>query len=92
MISGGWLLWHLGKPRTDFVMRHILHGSFAGQAVLIDEISFMSVDLLGALEPLKLKGVRIICFGDFLKLPPASNHWRGCQVPTDAFERILISF
>ncbi len=70
-----------------FVMRHILHGSFAVQAVLIDEISFMSVDLLGALEHLRLKGVRIICFGDFWQLPPVSNRWRGCSVPTDAFEK-----
>ena len=38
-----------------FVMRNVLHGSFAGKVVLIDEISFMSVDLLAALEHLRLK-------------------------------------
>ncbi len=47
----------------------------------------MIVDLLAALEHLRLKGVRIICFGDFGKLPPVSNRWRGCQVATDAFEK-----
>ena len=38
-----------------FVMRHVLHGAFVGQDVLIDEISFMSIDLLAALEHLRLK-------------------------------------
>ncbi len=75
-----------------FVMRHILHGSFAGQAVLLAEISFMSVDLLAALERLRLKGVRIICFGDFGQLPPVSNRWRGCNVPADAFEQSDLFF
>ena len=73
-------------------MRHILHGSFVGQAVLIDEISFMSVDLLAALEHLSLKGVRIVCFGDFGQLPPVSNRWRGCTVPADAFEKSDLFF
>ena len=76
----------------SFVMRHILHGSFAGRAVLIDEVSFMSVDLLAVLEHLRLKGVRIICFGDFEQLPPVSNRWRGCQVPADAFEKSDLFF
>ena len=80
---------NLGKGAITahaFVMRHILHGSFSGKAVLIDEISFMSVDLLAALEHLRLKGVRIMCFGDFGQLPPVSNRWRGCCVPMDVFE------
>ena len=51
-------------------MRHVIHGAFVGQLVLIDEISFMSIDLLAALEHLRLKGVRLICFGDFGQLPP----------------------
>ena len=47
----------------------------------------MSADLLGALECLRLKGVRIICFGDVGQLPPVSNRWRGCNVSADAFEK-----
>ena len=75
------------KTAHGFAMRQILHGSFSGQVVLVDEISFMSVDLLAALEHLRLKGVRIICFGDFGQLPPIRNRWRGCEVPADAFEK-----
>ena len=47
----------------------------------------MSIDLLAALEHLRLKGVRLICFGDFGQLPPVSNRWRGCKIPHDTFER-----
>ena len=46
----------------------------------------MSLDLLAALEHLRLKGVRLICFGDFRQLPPVSNYWRGQEVQRDVFE------
>ncbi len=55
--------------------------------VLLDEISFVSIDLIAALETLRLRGTRIICFGDFEQLPPISNRWRGCPVQADVFER-----
>jgi hypothetical protein len=72
----------------SFVMKHVLHGTFGGDAVLIDEISFMSLDLLAALEQVRLRAnVRIICFGDFAQLPPVTNRWRGHNVPPDAFEK-----
>ena len=58
-----------------------------GQVVLTDEISFMSIGLLAALEHIRLKGVRLIAFGDFGQLPLVSNRWRGCKVPHDTFER-----
>ena len=44
------------------------------------------MDLLAALEHLRLKCVHIMCFGDFGQLPPVSNRWRGCGVPATAFE------
>ncbi len=71
----------------NFVMQRLLPGTFTGQVVLIDEIFFMSIDMLAALEHLRLKGVRLICFGDFGQLPPVSNRWRGCNVAPDVFER-----
>ncbi len=49
----------------SFVQRFVLCGTFAGQVVLIHEISFMSIDFLAALEHLRLNGVRLLCFGDF---------------------------
>ncbi len=70
-----------------FVMRFVLHGAFAGQVVLIDDTSFMSIDLLAALKHLRLKGVRLICFGDFCQLPPVSNRWRCCKVLPDTLEK-----
>ena len=70
-----------------FVHKFVLHGTYSGQVVLIDEISFMSIDLLAALEHLRLKGVRLLCFGDFRQLPPVCNRWRGQKVPSDIFER-----
>ncbi len=72
-----------------FAMRHVLHDTFAGQVLLIEEISFMPMDLLGALEDLRLKGVRINCFGDFGQRPPVCERWRGCKVAPDVFERSL---
>ena len=36
---------------------------------MLDEISFVSIDLIAALETLRLRGTRIICFGDFEQLP-----------------------
>ena len=47
----------------------------------------MSIDLLADLEHLRLKGVRLICFGDFGQLPPVSSRWRGCKVAHNTFER-----
>jgi hypothetical protein len=46
----------------------------------------MSVDLLAALEHLRLKSVHIISVGDFGQLPAINNRWRGCIVPANAFE------
>lgn len=70
----------------SFVMKHVLHGTFSGQVVVIDEVSFLSLPLIAALEHLRLKGVRLMCFGDFAQLPPVSNRWRGQSVPPDVFE------
>ena len=49
----------------SFAQKRVLHGTFAGQVVLIDEISFMSIDLLAVLEQFRIKGVRLLAFGDF---------------------------
>jgi len=76
----------------SFVMKHVLHGTFGGGAVLVDEISFISLDLLAALEHLRLKGTRILCFGDFDQLPPVSNRWRGQNVPPDVFRNSRLSW
>jgi hypothetical protein len=69
-----------------FVLRKVLHGTIGGGVVMIDEISFMSLSLLAALEHLRLKGIRLICFGDFEQLPPVSNTFRGAVVGPRAFE------
>ncbi len=47
----------------------------------------MSIDLLAALEHLRLKCVRSICVGDFGQFPPVSNRSRGCKVAPDTFEK-----
>jgi hypothetical protein len=75
-----------GMTSHSFVNKHVLHGTFSGKVVLIDEISFMSLDLLAALEHLRLKGVRLVCFGDFLQFTPVSNRWRGVSVSPEAFQ------
>ena len=75
-----------GETAHSFVMRNIMRGTFSGDVVLVDEINFVSLDLIAALEVLRLKGTRILCFGDFGQLPPISNRWRGCAVPPDVFE------
>jgi hypothetical protein len=76
----------------SFVMKYVLHGTFGGQVVLVDEISFLPLDLIAALEHLRLKGVRIICFGDYRQLPPVSNRWRGQLVPSNVFENSRLSW
>ncbi len=50
--------------------RHVLDGTFSGQVILIGRISFMSIDLLSALEQTRLTRVRLLCFGDWRQLPP----------------------
>ena len=76
-----------GQVVHSFVMRSIVRGTCKVDVVLLDEISFVSIDLIAALETLRLRGTRIICFGDFEQLPPISNRWRGCPVQADVFER-----
>jgi hypothetical protein len=76
----------------SFVMKHVLHGTFGGQAVLCDEVSFLSLDLIAALEHLRLKNVRLMCFGDYGHLPPVSNRWRGQIVPADVFQDSRLSW
>ncbi len=67
----------------SFGPRFILHGSFSGQVVLIDEISCMSIDLIDALEQLRLKDVCLIC-----QLDPVCNCLRGQKVaPYVSFRR-----
>jgi hypothetical protein len=73
-------------------MKHVLHGTFGGQAVLCDEVSFLSLDLIAALEHLRLKNVRLMCFGDYGQLPPVSNRWRGQIVPADVFQDSRLSW
>ncbi len=75
-----------GLTACSFVLRNVLHGTFNGGVVMIDEISFMSLELLAALEHLRLKGVRLICFGDYLQFTPISNQWRGTPVAPDVFQ------
>jgi hypothetical protein len=76
----------------SFVMKHVLHGTFGGQVVLVDEVSFLSLDLIAALEHLRLKNVRLMCFGDYGQLPPVSNRWRGQIVPADVFKNSRLSW
>ena len=67
----------------SFVHKHVLHGTFSGQLVSVDEISFVSIDLLAALEQNRLIGVRLLCFGDWRQLPPVCNRWRGQRMSHD---------
>jgi hypothetical protein len=76
----------------SFVMKHVLHGTFGGRVVLVDEVSFLSLDLIAALEHLRLKGARLMCFGDYGQLPPVSNRWRGQIVPADVFQNFRLSW
>ena len=70
-----------GVTCHSFVQKYVSNGVFAGHVVLIDEISFLSVDLLAQLEQLRLKGTRLLAFGDFKQPPPVSNRWRGQVAP-----------
>ena len=65
--------WEQGVDDTQLCYEAFLDRTFGGGCVLIDEISFMSLDLLAALEHLRLKGVRLITFGDWGQLGPVSN-------------------
>ena len=76
-----------GVTCHPFAQKYVNNGVFPGHVVLIDEISFLSIDLLAQLEQLRLKGVRLLCFGDFKQLPPVSNRWRGQLVPPCVFEK-----
>ena len=69
------------------MQKYVNNGVFSGHVVLIDEISFLSVDLLAQLEQLRPKGTRLLAFGDFKQLPPVSNRWRSQLTPPGVFEK-----
>ena len=71
----------------SFVQKHVLHGTFSGSVILIDEVGFLSIDINAVAEQLRLKGARLISLGDFRQLPPVCNRWRGQKVPPGLFER-----
>ena len=54
---------------------------------LTHEIQVISVDLVAQIEQLRLQGVRRLAFGDFKRLPPVCNCWRGRLVAPRVFEK-----
>jgi hypothetical protein len=54
-------------------------------------ISFVSLELIAMLEQLRLKGTRLICFGDHEQLPPISSEWRGQLVEARCFKDIALA-
>ncbi len=57
-----------------FVMRHVLHGAFGGQVVQRDQVSFMSIDSLAALN--RWRGCKVP--PDTFERSELFWNWSGC--------------
>ena len=62
----------------------MFNGGFKGM-ILLDEVSNEVLPVLAALDITRLSGMRIITFGDWNRLPPIANSWRGDAVDDDVF-------
>jgi hypothetical protein len=81
---------HSASSRADgitadaWVRRHVVHGACSADALWIDEIGQLDIELVSALNRLTYMGIQLILSGDFAQLPLISNSWRGNPVPEDA--------
>ena len=76
-----------GCTADHWVRRHIIHGACSADALWIDEIEQLDVELLAALNRLTYLGTQILMSGDFQQFAPIGNAWRGSPVPEDALAK-----
>ena len=83
-----------GVTADHYVRRRIIHGACKADAIWIDEIGQLGLELLAALNRLTYINVQLIMSGDFSQYAPIKDSWRGTLVPEDALatSRLLHTF
>ena len=73
-----------GCTADHWVRRHVIHGACNADALWIDEIGQLDIELLSAINRLTYLGTQILMSGDFQQFAPIGNAWRGSTVKEDA--------
>ena len=76
-----------GCTADHWVRRHVIHGACGADALWIDEIGQLDLELLAALNRLTYLGTQILMSGDHNQFAPIGNNWRGSPVPEDALAK-----
>ena len=62
-----------GCTADHWVRRHIIHGACSADALWIDEIGQLDIELLSAINRLTYLGTQILMSGDFQQFAPIGN-------------------
>ena len=72
-----------GCTCNHFCFKHILHGGFSGDFVILDEVSQLELGLWMQLSKLCYVGVKFILLGDFRQLSPIGGHVHAGEILAD---------
>ena len=72
-----------GVTVQHFCFKYVLHGSFQGDYVVLDEVSQLELGLWIQLNKLSFVGVKWILLGDFEQFPPVGQHIHAGQTLDD---------
>jgi len=72
-----------GVTVQHFCYKYVLHGSFSGDYVVLDEVSQLELSLWIQLNKLSFVGVKWILLGDFEQFPPVGQHIHAGQTLDD---------
>ena len=76
-----------GVTAYHWVRRHVINGACSADALWIDEIGQLDIELLAALNRLTYLDKQILMSGDFQQMSPIGNAWRGTPVLEDALAK-----
>jgi hypothetical protein len=75
-----------GVTADHWVRRHVLNGACSADVLWLEEAFQTECVLMSQLAKLPAR-VAFVFTGDPHQFGPIHSHWRGCSVPTGAFER-----
>ncbi len=69
-----------------WVRKHVRAGGFNCQVLVIEELSQIDVQIWADLALVRMKGVQVICCGDFAQFQAVAESWAGCSVMEGALQ------
>ncbi len=80
-----------GVTVQHFCYKYVLHGSFQGDYVVLDEVSQLELSLWMQLNKLSFVGVKWILLGDFERFPPVGSHIHaGQSLDDDCLQKSIL--